>query len=169
MKIFNKSIVVLCAIILAFPVRAGGDISESINWSENFSLVSVVVVGISVYSVLAVIFWPLQRSSDIYDNHKQKRRAATKPIPDMEVKTIDEDENGNPQVRLQDANNPAHFIILTWINRKDNPIEELEIGQRIHFQPSPQRSGWLVQDTTGKNYAFIAATDPEVDNHSALF
>jgi len=168
MKCLNRITALVCALLLIIPttaLRAG----EDEPFIEGVSISSGLVVLISIYFVVSIPLAASEASSDRYYESKAARRKAKANIPDMEVKEVGETENGEPQVRLQDPNNPENYAVLMWPTRKNNPTSVFQEGALIRFQPSDQGSGWLLRDNTGIALAFIPLIDNRVENHRTLF
>jgi len=169
MKCLSTLTALACALTLAPAAHAG----EDLNSSEGFFLSSTLIVAalVSAPFVLASEgVGSLARASTRSDPQAPKsRRSAEGNIPDMEIKEVDEDENGGRRVHLQAPDNPEHTITLIWQQREDNPTSGFREGARIAFQPSPQASGWLLRDDTGTALSFIPVAGNAAENHSALF
>jgi len=171
MRYLNKLAILVCILLLAIPavpLYAGEPSDNPVeNFSMGVSLSAFFIVSIPIYIIVSR---PLEEVSDKYDESKAARRSKAKDrIPDMEVKEIGEDEQGNPHIHLQDPDNPENFAILSWLKHKNNPTTRFQQGKIIVFQPSAYGSGWLLRDDTGMALAFIPAIDNMTENHSALF
>jgi len=173
---FKQSITALiCAVLLVISsaslyaeskvrVDASDDLVE--NFAISVSLSAFLVIIIPIYYL---IYRPLEATSDKYNDSRAARLKAKNNVPDMEVKEISEDENGQRQVHLQDPNDPENFAILIWPNRQENQPSGFQKGEFITFQASPQRSGWLLRDNKGAAMAFLPVDAMQQENYSSAF
>jgi len=168
----------LCALLLIIPsaplsakshvtVEASEDIVANLVLLTSVS--ALLVISIPLYYLVYLPIQGSQASSNKYHDGRAARLKAKANVPDMEVKEVGEDEKGNPQVRLQDPNNPENYAVLMWPERKNNPTTAFQEGTLIRFQPSAQGSGWLLRDDSDTALAFIPAEDFQGENHSDLF
>jgi len=172
MKYLPELTALACALALAVPV-VPAHAGEDVNSSEFYAVSTSVAVSLIVASPFLLAsqgVQKLQEASAGSNHHRPKsRHSADDDIPDMNVKEVDRDENGDPRVHLEVPDNPEHTITLIWHGREDNPAAGFREGARIAFQPSPQASGWLLRDDTGTALGFIPVLDNAAENHSALF
>jgi len=148
-------------------VEASDDLMENLVLSASAS--ALFVISIPFYYLVYRSLQASQASLDKYHDSRAARLKAKNDVPDMEVKEVGEDEKGNPQVRLQDPNNPENYAVLIWPERKNNPTANFQEGDLIHFQPSAQGSGWLLRDDTGTALAFIPVDITRNETYSTLF
>jgi len=174
----QKITALICALLLIIPaasLHAGSKVRVEVSddIAENFvlsaSVGALLVISIPLYYLAYFSIQSSQASSDKYHQSQAARLKAKNDVPDMEVKEVGEDEKGNPQVRLQDPNNPENYAILIWPERKNNPAAYFQQGTVIHFQPSVEGSGWLLRDDTGAALAFIPVDAAQQENYSILF
>jgi len=165
----------ICAVLLVISStslyaesKVRVDVSDDLveNFVLSVSLSAFLVISIPIYYL---IYRPLEAASDKYHDSRAARLKAKNNVPDMEVKEISEDENGQRQVHLQDPNDPENFAILIWPNRKENPSSGFQKGEHITFQSSPQRSGWLLRDNKGTAMAFLPVDTMQQENYSSAF
>jgi len=148
-------------------VEVSDDIAENLVLLTSVS--ALLVISIPLYYLVYLPIQGSQASSNKYHDGRAARLKAKANVPDMEVKEVGEDEKGNPQVKLQDPNNPKNYAVLIWPERKNNPTTAFQEGTLIRFQPSAQGSGWLLRDDSDTALAFIPAEDFQGENHSDLF
>jgi len=166
MKRWSNFTSLACALALAtqvIPAQAG----ENMNRSDRSMLMATFAVSLVIVSPVLLSMWA---SADTQqpDGAKSRRNADDK-LPDMEVKQVNEDDNGNPRVYLQVPNHPEQNIRLIWQKSTHNPTAAFREGSMISFKPSPQGSGWLLHDGSGAALAFVPVEDNASANHSALF
>jgi len=168
MKCLSKFTALACALALS-PVHAG----EGMNSSEASVLMTSSVVSMVVAAPFVFVSEGAQKLADASTGSNptgpKSRRSAGDNIPEMEVKEIGEDENGDLRVHLQRPDTPEHTIALTWRGHEDTPAAGFREGALIAFQPSPQTSGWLLRDDTGTALGFIPVADSAAEQHSTLF
>jgi len=136
--------------------------------SAILALVSPIVV-VAAVSTFFIVYRSLETSVSRFHKNQKTRQKVEDNIPDMEVKEVGEDEEGNPQVKLQDPNNPRNYAVLSWPKHRNNPAMRFQQDQLIAFKPSDQGSGWLLQDNNGIALAFIPLAHNLAENHRALF
>jgi len=174
MKFANKIATKFFMLLLIFhPISLHAESDVHVNVSDDLAENFMLMASFSAFLVISIpiyylVYRPLEAASDKYHDSRATRLKAKNNVPDMEVKEIGEDEKGHPQVRLQDPHNPQNYVILIWPDSQNNPASGFQEGQHIRFQPSAQRSGWLLRDDN-KTLAFIPVTDMQHENYSTLF
>ena len=141
----------------------------------NTSQLSMLVVGSSVVMIVSgPVFLSakgVQKVSDASresrkDDGKEPRRISAGPIPDMEVKAIDNDDAGNRRVVLEDPTDARNTATLQWPQRQDDPAALFSVGQTVLFAPSPQGAGWMLRADDGAALAFVPTAQAAADSHS---
>jgi len=174
MKNLPKLTALVCALALAVPVVPAAHAGEGVNSSEASVLMTSSLVSMVVAAPFVLVSEGAEKLANASAGSNRQssgksRRSADDTLPEMEVKEVGADENGDPRVHLQVPDTPEHTVTLTWPQREDSPAAGFREGQRIAFQPSPQASGWLLRDDTGTTLGFIPVADSAAEQHSALF
>jgi len=173
----SRLLVALLVFVLGCPVTAAqarNVIDRSSEYSFYASLASFALIsGPPLF--LSGKLAEASRSSDPGKNPQCKQQPCrAEPLPDMEVKEISDTEDGDRQVILAVPDTPEYTVTLAWVPPADHhdvhdPTTAFTVGQMISFQPSPQASGWLLQDATGTALAFVPVPDLAEGTHTALF
>lgn len=141
----------------------------------NNSQLSVLVAGSSVVMIVSgPVFLSakgVQKAGDASresrkDDGKEPRRISAGPIPDMQVKSIDNHETGGRRVVLEDPADARNTATLQWPQRQDDPAALFSVGQTVLFAPSPQGAGWMLRADDGAALAFVPTAQAAADSHS---
>jgi len=143
---------------------------------DNHSADSVVLTSYYALVISAVASTPFLLASEaseasveaVSQPQKSHRRAAVK-LADMQVKSVGEDDNGNPRVYLQVPDQPEQSITLVWHKSEHNPAAVFREGSMISLKPSHGASGWLLYDERETALAFVPLQSNADNNYSRLF
>jgi len=160
-----KKYALACTLLLTTTMLSA-QAGENMNSSDRGMLIATVVASVVISSPFILSYY---LSDDRPAAQPKSRRSANDKLPDMEVKKVDEDENGNPRVYLEVPQHPEQNITLAWHKGEQNPAAAFREGSLIHLQPSPGASGWLMRDSNGAALAFVPLDSNAAENHSALF
>ncbi|ALR06484.1 hypothetical protein XFHB_06140 [Xylella fastidiosa] len=89
-------------------------------------------------------------------SHKQyQANNKLKSPPPMQVKSVEIQQDGGYQVKLQDPKAPENQAELRWPARQDNPTAGFKVGELVHFQPNKNGIGWTVRSAQEETLAFM--------------
>ncbi|MCW4455755.1 hypothetical protein OK348_13265 [Flavobacterium sp. MXW15] len=152
------------------PVAAqAGDIK--LNKSEVSTLVVASSVVLVVSGPVFLSAAGVRKAGDASRESREgddgkPRRISAGPIPDMQVKSVDSNEDGGRRVALEDPADPRNTATLQWPQRQDDPAALFSVGQTVAFTPSPQGSGWMLRAEDGAALAFVPTAQAAADSHS---
>jgi len=131
------------------------------------SSVMVVLISANVISLPSTLPANALEASKKSDK-QQKQRNLAGNLPDMVVKNVGVDDDNNPRVYLENAENAELNIALIWHKDRENPAGKFKVGNTLNFKPSKEKSGWLLYDKT-ETIAFVPVPDNLAEEHSAFF
>jgi|GEM_PF-1005948 len=161
--------------------NSGGGGNSSMTDSQSSLFLTLLV---SAAILIAPIAYSVEAVGDsVKGSGQSSAESKTKPcdrpccgqqLPEMEVKQIGYNNQGQRQVLFAVADNPQQHLTLIWLlaHQKHNlpdPASNFVVGQKVNFQPSVQFSGCLLQDTLGTPLAFVPAGNSVRINYSETF
>jgi len=155
----------LLATSLMLPARShAGDLNSS---EASVLITSVLIVSIPLAASTGlsnVIKEPLQASAR---RHEAARRKPARPLPDMEVKSIE--SRGNERcVELQVPGRPDQTASLRWPRAEGHdPASRFAVGQTVQFKETGKGSGWTVRDAQDQLLAYVPTEAAAADNLSS--
>ena len=158
----------LASSLLLAPLAQAGD---NMTASESSTMLAVasplLVISIPVMLSAGVVGGTI-KASTAAANRGSAPAIKAEQVPDMEVKAIEDREDGGRQVRLQDPANPENTAQLQWPARADDPAGAFRVGQNVAFTSSEEGSGWLLRDGTaqGEALAFVPTGHAMLNSHS---
>lgn len=159
-------------LLAASPASLAGDNMTASETSSVLTVLSPMLV-ISIPAMLsATVAMNASAASDHLSTGNgrdgQKPRPTPAAVPDMEVKAIQDREDGGREVLLQDPANPENTAQLQWPARQDDPAGNFRVGQNVAFTSSEEGSGWLLRDGSaqGQALAFVPTGQAMLNNHS---
>lgn len=160
----------LASSLLLAPLAQAGDDMTTSQTSTVLAVYSpMLVISIPVVLSAGVVGGSIKASAAVAN---REPAPAIKPeqVPDMEVKSIRERDDGGREVLLQDPQNPENTAQLQWPARQDDPASSFRVGQNVAFTSSEEGSGWLLRDGSaqGDTLAFVPTAQASLDSHSQL-
>lgn len=158
----------LAASLLLAPLAQAGDEMTGSQASTVLAVYSpMLVISIPVMLSTAVVGGSI-KASTAAANRAAAPEIKAEQVPDMEVKSIKEREDGGREVLLQDPANPENTAQLQWPARADDPASSFRVGQNVAFTSSEEGSGWLLRDGTaqGDALAFVPTGQALLNSHS---
>ncbi|UFS54957.1 hypothetical protein LPH53_04825 [Xylella taiwanensis] len=143
--------------------------SDAISASGQAAGVSaMLVVSMPLISVGAFVKGASMTATQLSQEHSSSHKhyqANSKPKlpPPMQVKSIEIQQGGGYQVKLQDPVTPDNQAELRWPARQDNPTTGFKVGELVHFQPNKEGIGWTVRSAREEALAFVPTV--EAANH----
>lgn len=159
-------------LLAACPATRAGDNMTASEASTVLAVYSPMLV-ISIPAMLsATVAMNVSAASDHLStgNGRDGQKPAITPaqVPDMEVKAIQDRDDGGREVLLQDPANPENTAQLQWPARADDPASSFRVGQNVAFTSSEEGSGWLLRDghAQGDALAFVPTAQALLNSHS---
>ncbi|KAF1014229.1 MAG: hypothetical protein GAK31_03253 [Stenotrophomonas maltophilia] len=156
----TAALLLAAATALAPTAHAG-----EMNSSEASVLITSVIVISMPLAMSARMFEYSTTGSQGKNTPATPQRTKAAELPPMEVKAVEDRQEGGRQVQLQVHGHADQTATLKWpAVAGHDPVAVFAVGQTVHFSPTPAGSGWTVRDTADKPLAYVPTAYAANDN-----
>lgn len=174
----NKKSLACCGLVLSMLTTLPASPLSARDLSLNPSALSTAD---TVHSVKMVLSAPLivsavaadtisgdLRNASTSSSKQPHKQIDAGPIPDMTIKSVQDNPQGGRQVSLEDPHNAANKAVLNWPQSQNDPAAHFVVGQTVFFVPSQNGSGWMLRAEDGAALVFVPTAAASSDSHSQL-